>query len=212
MRKHRYKIALVTMISVYSSIAVARESPYRFEITPSVGYSTGGSFDESGGSGRIEINDATARGLVFNVLANPNGQYELLYSRLSADADTTGFLTGDPTIDIDIEHLHLGGTYLFDGRDTRPFVALTLGVSRYDPGLTESRSERFFSASLGAGVQLNATRRLGMRIEARVFATFVDDDSDLFCRSDAGGGACLVQFDASTVTQWQARAGLVFRF
>lgn len=209
---YRNAVALAALAAAYSSLVAAEENPYMFAISPNVAYVTGGSFDEAGGNGRVELNDSNARGLIFNMLANPNGQYELLYSRQSTDADTEGFLPGDPTIDIDIEHVHLGGTYLFDGETTRPFVALTLGLSRYDPGLTESRSENFFSASLSGGVQLFTTSRLGARLEARVFATFVDDDSELFCQSDAGIGACLLRVEASTVTQWEARAGLVFRF
>jgi hypothetical protein len=65
---------------------------------------------------------------------------------------------------------------------------------------------------LGGGVQLNATKRLGFRLEARAFTTFVEDDSNIFCASSEGGGTCLLRVDARTLTQWEARAGLVFRF
>jgi len=149
---------------------------------------------------------------MFNIKANPNGQYELLYSRQSTDARTEGFLINDPTIDLDVETFHFGGTYLFDGENMRPFLALTLGMTQFDPGITDSGSESFFSASLGGGVQLNATKRLGVRLEARAFTTFVEDDSNIFCASTGGDGACLIQVDARTLTQWEVRAGLVFRF
>jgi hypothetical protein len=172
----------------------------------------GGSFDEKDGSGRVELNDSSAAGIIFNVAANPNGQYELLYARQSTDADTQGFLINNPTIDIDVEHFHFGGTYLFDGGNTRPFIALTIGVSQFDPELPGSDSERFFSASFGGGVQVNASRRLGVRLEARAFTTFVDDNSNIFCASIDGAGACLIRVEASTLTQWEARAGFVFRF
>jgi len=89
---------------------------------------------------------------------------------------------------------------------------LTLGVTQFDPELAGTGSESFFSASFGGGVQLRARERLGIRLEARVFTTFVDDDSNIFCSSIDGVGACLVQVDATTLTQWEARAGLVFRF
>jgi hypothetical protein len=72
--------------------------------------------------------------------------------------------------------------------------------------------ESFFSASIGGGVQLNATKRLGFRLEARAFTAFVEDDSNIFCISSGGAGGCLIQVDARTLTQWEARAGLVFRF
>ena len=59
---------------------------------------------------------------------------------------------------------------------------------------------------------LNATGRLGARLEGRVFSTFVDSESSFFCSSAGGAGACLIQLDGTVLTQWEARAGLVFRF
>jgi opacity protein-like surface antigen len=195
-----------------SAPSTAQDRPFKFEITPFAGYRTGGSFDEKDGDGRIDLNDSNAQGVMFNIKASPNTQYELLYARQSTDADTEGFLANDPTIDLDVEYFHFGGTYLFDGDTTRPFLALTIGLSRFDPGIGDSNSENFFSASLGGGLQLNATRRLGVRLEARVIATFVDEDSSIFCDIDLGSATCLIQVDTRTLTQWEARAGLVFRF
>ena len=172
----------------------------------------GGSFDEKDGAGRVGLNDSSAEGILFNITANPNGQYELMYARQRTDADTSGFFAEDPTIDMDVDYFQFGGVYLFDGDHTRPFIALTLGVTQFDPVVPDSGSENFFSASFGGGVQINARKRLGVRLEARVFATFVDDDSDIFCSSIDGAGACLIRVDARTLTQWEARAGLVFRF
>jgi hypothetical protein len=206
-----YIIVALTLVCTYST-AAAQNQPYRFELTPYAAYRVGGSFDEEDGDGRVEFNDSSAEGLIFNIKANPQGQYELLYARQSTDADTRGFLVNDPTIDIDIETFQFGGTYLFDGENTRPFIAVTLGLSQYDPQLPGTHSESFFSASFGGGVQLNANKRLGVRLEARAFTTFVDDESNIFCSSIDGAGACLIRIDSRIFTQWEARAGLVFRF
>ena len=195
-----------------STPLIAQDKPFKFEITPFAAYRVGGSFDEENGDGRVDLNDSNAQGIIFNIKANPNGQYELLYARQSTDAITAGFLVNDPSINLEVEYFQFGGTYLFDGDTTRPFLALTLGLSRFDPGIVGSDTESFFSASLGGGVQLNATGRLGVRLEARVFTTFVDDDSKIFCASTEGTGVCLIQVDAKILTQWEARAGLVFRF
>ena len=208
----RYPFLLLTALVLHAAPLAAQAPDSRFEITPYAAYRMGGSFDEKDGAGRVELNDSSAAGIIFNVAANPNGQYELLYARPSTDEDTRGFLVNDPTIDMDVEYFHFGGTYLFDGGNARPFIALTLGVSQFDPELPGSDSESFFSASFGGGVQLNASSRLGVRLEARAFTTFVDDDSNIFCSSIDGAGACLIQVDARTLTQWEARAGLVFRF
>jgi len=192
--------------------STAQENQFKFEITPFVAYRVGGSFDEKDGDGQVDLNDSSAQGIMFNIKANPNGQYELLYARQSTDATTQGFLVNDPSFDLEVEYFQFGGTYLFDGETTRPFLALTAGMSRFNPGIDGSNSESFFSASLGGGVQLNANGRLGVRFEARVFTTFVDGDSNIFCASEAGTGSCLILVDAKILTQWEARAGLVFRF
>lgn len=200
------------VLAFQAAPVAAQDETFKFEVTPFAAYRIGGSFDEKDGDGRIEVNDSNAQGIMFNIMANPNGQYELLYSRQNTDADTRGFLINDPTIDLDVETFHFGGTYLFDGDKTRPFLAVTLGITQFDPGIIDSGSESFFSASIGGGIQLNATNRLGFRLEARAFTTFVDDDSNIFCASSGGAGGCLIQVNARTLTQWEARAGLVFRF
>lgn len=206
------RAAIAAALLILAAPAAAEDELFKFELTPFAAYRMGGSFEERDSGARVELNDSNAQGIMFNIKANPNGQYELLYSRQSTDARTEGFLINDPTIDLDVETFHFGGTYLFDGENTRPFIALTLGITQFDPGITDSGSESFFSASLGGGVQLNATKRLGFRLEARAFTTFVEDDSNLFCASSGGAGGCLIQVDARTLTQWEARAGLVFRF
>jgi len=192
--------------------AETQEAAFRFEITPTAAYRFGGTFNEKDGDGEIALRDSEAMGFALNMKANPNGQYEFIYARQSTEADTLGFFVDDPVVDLDVEYFQIGGTYLFDGDATRPFIALGVGVSRFDPSLANAAAESYFLASLGGGVQLAANKRFGVRLEARVFTTFVDDDSAFFCSSDAGSGSCLVQVDARTLTQWEARAGLVFRF
>lgn len=211
--KKHFLIAVAVAAGLgWESTVVAQEQSWKFEITPYAAYRMGGSFDEKDGVGRVEINDSSAEGIIFNIAANPNGQYELIYARQRTDADTSGFFPDDPTIDMDVEYVQFGGTYLFDGDYTRPFIALTLGVTQVDPALPDTGSESFASASLGGGIQIRARERLGIRLEARVFTTFVDDDSNIFCVSNDGVGGCLVRVDARTLFQWEARAGLVFRF
>ena len=212
-RKHILGPVLLALMLPLPSWSQDPEPTLRFEITPIAAYRFGGTFYEAeSGGGRIELRDSEAFGFAFNLLANPNGQYEFIYARQSTAADTRGFFANDPVIDLDVEYLHLGGTYLFDGDLARPFVALGIGASRFDPSFDDASAESYFSASLGGGVQIAARNRLGLRLEARVFTTFVDSDSTFFCSSDGGAGSCLVQVDSRTLTQWEARAGLVFRF
>ena len=203
---------MLAAATLHSSPIAAQGSSFNVEITPYAAYRMGGQFEEEGGSGEFELNDSNAFGIMANFRANHNGQYEVLYGRQETEVDTQGLFVNDPLIDLDVEYFQFGGTYLFDGGNVRPFIALTLGVTHFDPQPAEFGSENFFSTSFGGGVQLNATKSFGVRIEGRVFTTFLDNDSTIFCESIGGAGACLIQVDSTILTQWEARAGLVFRF
>ena len=204
-------VALLAVLP-HGSEAVAGEGEYRFEITPYLGYRLGGSFDEQDGDRQFDLEDSDAQGLMLSGRVQPNTQWEVLYGRQSTEVDTEGLFVDDPLLDVDVDYIHFGGTYLFEGGNVRPFIALTVGVTHVDPAPSDFSSENFFSFSVGGGWQLNATKRLGVRLEARAFVTNVDSDTRIFCQSGAGGGVCLIDIDAESLTQWEARAGLVFRF
>ena len=205
-------LALGTALFCYAPTAAAKTEPFKIEITPFAGYRMGGSFEEKDGPGSVKLNDSNAVGIILNFEAKPKGQFELLYASQRTDADTFGFFANDPKIDMDVDTLQFGGTYLFDGEFTRPFIALTIGATRFDPTLPDSSSESFLSASFGGGIHIWARNRIGIRLEGRMYTTFVNDDSSIFCSSINGAGACNIRIDARTLTQWEAHGGLVFRF
>src|SRR5690606_25891802 len=130
-------------------------------------------------------------GLVLDVAAaTPNGYWEAFYGRQSTSLDTQPGFAAGAELDIDIDYLHFGGLYVFDGQRARPFIGLTAGVTRFDPALPGFDAETFASASLGGGIHLRADRRVGVRLEGRVLASLIDSDGDLFCRSEPQLNAC----------------------
>ncbi len=206
---------VVTILLAQPSFAQEQQEIYRFELSPFAGYRIGGDFQETDGDGELDLDDSNAFGIILNGPAGrewPDGLWEFIYARQETEASTLNLVPGDPRLDMDIEYFQFGGIYLFDRDNVRPFVAMTLGVSRFDPGTGGFDSESFFSASLGAGVQLNALQRFGLRLEVRAYTTFIDSDSAFFCYSDLGEGGCLITAKSSVLTQWEARAGVVYRF
>lgn len=203
---------LFLALLLFVTTAAAQDQQFRFELTPYLGYRLGGSFDEQDGDRQFELQDSAAQGLMLSGRVQPNTQWEVLYGRQRTEVDTEGLFVDDPLLDVDVDYIHFGGTYLFEGGNVQPFIALTVGVTHVDPAPSDFGAENFFSFSFGGGWQLNATKRLGVRLEARAFVTNVDSDSKIFCQSGAGGGVCLIDVDSESLTQWEARAGLVFRF
>jgi len=213
------KLAVTIIALFFSAVSFAQAAAgnpqttaYKFEITPFIGYRMGGLFEETDGDAEFTLTDSESLGFLFNVAANPNGQYEFLYAQQSTEIDSAGLFVSDPQFDLDVEYYQFGGTYLFDGDVARPFIALTIGMSRFDPQPAEFSTENFFSASFGGGVQLNPGGRFGVRLEGRVYTSLVDDNSRIFCGSDGEVGGCLIQIDGTLLTQWEVKAGVVFRF
>jgi hypothetical protein len=211
MNASRWCVSLLLVFGGLPAVAAAQDE-FRFEMTPYAAYRMGGSFSDEANNIELDIEDSAAQGFIVNGRVRENTQWEVLYGRQATDIDSGGLFNNDSLLDFDIDYMHFGGTYLFDGDWVRPFVAMTVGVTHADPGGSTFGSENFFSASLGGGWNLAATSRLGIRLEVRAFMTFVDNDSDLFCRSDGGDGACLILIDSNTLTQWEARAGITLRF
>jgi len=205
--------AVLAITSVcYASPAAAQERQFKFELTPYAAYRFGGGFDDDNTGDEFDLEDSNAFGVIFNIMANPNGQYEILYARQDTEVNTEGTVANEPFVDLDVEYLQFGGTYLFDGDKVRPFIAMTFGLSHFEPQFADLDSESYFSASFGGGIKFHTTETLGVRLEGRVFTTFLDSDSSIFCSSTFGAGECLVQASGTSLTQWEARAGLIFRF
>ena len=189
------------------------QAPRRFELTPYAGYRIGGEFEQQSGGGAFELDEGNSEGLIFNITTRDvNTQWEVLYGRQSTSVQTQ--LAFDPAarLGLDVETFQFGGTYLFDGDDTRPFVALDAGVTHFAPTRPSIDSESYLSLSFAGGVQLAKNKRFGARFEARVYTTFVSTDGALFCGGGPQGGVCAIQIHGTALYQWEASAGVVFRF
>ena len=190
----------------------AQEQSFDFEITPFGAYRYGGEFKETDRNFSIDLDDGESFGLILNARHSHNTQWEILYSRQETSANTTGLGLSDPRLDVTIEYLQAGGTYLWDGDTVRPFLAATLGVSQVDITTPGYDSDSFFSFSLGLGFQVAPTNRLGLRLEARGYGTLLDSSSDLFCEFGPSNNICVVRIDGTIMWQVEALAGIVFRF
>ena len=91
-------------------------------------------------------------------------------------------------------------------------MAATAGAAHFSPRLPGFGAETYLSGSLGGGLQLRADKRLGVRLEGRVFGTFLDHDGEIFCNTSGETNDCALIVDSELLIQWQVGAGVVFRF
>jgi hypothetical protein len=209
---------------IVTAPTAAQDPPFRFEITPYAAYRIGGEFEpqaepdgvDAGGEDHdFELREGNASGLLLDIGTGARDtQWEVLYAHQDTTLETHPSFVGEPTLDVDVSYFQLGGTYIFqdDEESIAPFIALTAGITRFEPGLDEIDPENYFSWSLGGGVQLRADRRIGVRLEARVFGSLIDDDSALFCVSSAEQNACALFVEGESLYQLEARVGVVARF
>ncbi|HET7923526.1 MAG TPA: hypothetical protein VFL30_01445 [Rhodanobacteraceae bacterium] len=199
--------------------AAAQEPPFRFEITPYGAYRVGGEFEpqeaEPKTAGGFELHEGNAEGLIFDIRTSEgNGQWEVLYAHQETELDTQPSFVGGPTLDLDVSHFQLGGTYLWDvaSPGVAPFLSMTAGLARFEPRLDGADAESYFSWSLGGGVHLRAEKRVGVRLEARAYSTIIDDDSALFCVFSPAVNSCAVFVEGDQLYQFEARVGIAARF
>jgi outer membrane protein W len=181
------------------------------EIVPFGGYRFGGDLSLAGEPAALEIRDSAAWGVSVTYQVTEDGELEAVFARQGTRLDAGGFFTSDPRFDLAIETYQLGGNYLFgeDHHRLRPYIGAALGVSRLVPEPDALEAETRFSASFAAGLKAYVTTHFGFRFEVRGFFTFLDSNSTVFCRSQAG---CLINAYGSEISQAEARGGLIFRF
>ena len=192
----------------------ARAEPVRMEITPFAGFRIAGDLDtglegEDGKPGNTD--DGASWGIGIGLYRDPEGFYELLYSRRDAGLDVPG--AAIQGTDVRIEYLHLGGTLLLpQPAGYTGYISVTLGLTRLDADAGGFDSEHKFSASFGGGLRFPLTDTLHATLGARGYMTLVDSDTGLVCVSDGGEAGCLLRSSGSTFWEAEFTAGLAFRF
>jgi hypothetical protein len=93
---------------------------------------------------------------------------------------------------------------LLNGR-VRPFLTGVVGLTRY---ASDVDSEVRFSVGAGGGVKLFPARRVGLRLDGRLFTTFVDADLGFLACTP---GTCITALHVNMVWQAEFTAGIVFR-
>jgi hypothetical protein len=201
---------LLAIFLFYPGLAFADN---RFaEITAFGAYRFGGTFEEDESDASYELNDSPSFGLILNLPHKDPTQWEILYSQQRTEADFSGATANDPEVDIELHVLQLGGTYQFEGEMARPYLAFTLGGTHVRTSSAESKSDTFFSGSIGVGMKFLPTSRVGIRVEARAYGTLVSSSTDLFCSTGPDLNICAIRLEGKMLSQVETFAGITVRF
>jgi len=179
-----------------------------FEVAPFSGHRYGGSFEDSNTNAKLEVEDATAFGLILDFDYEPDSQIEVYLSRQNTSMSTAGTFTGNPLFDLTIDYYHLGGLYMLPDFDRiRPFLSGTFGLTRMDPKRADLTTENRWSISLGTGAKIFFNKHLGLRFDLRGIYTSLNSDTAVFC-----SGGCNIKVNSSGFLQTELSAALMMRF
>ena len=177
------------------------------EVAPFGGYRFGGDFFELATNRTLDLDGGPAVGGVVNIEMSDGLSLEALFTHQQAHVGISDAPAGSPArVRAVVDHWLAGGRQDFGTGRARPFLTGLLGLTRYG---ADGDDEVRFTIGAGAGVKLLLQRRLGLRLDGRVFTTFVDVDGHVVA---CGQRTCLVDLNANVVWQVELTAGLVLAF
>jgi hypothetical protein len=109
-------------------------------------------------------------------------------------------------LDVSVDHWLGGGLQEFGGGRVRPFTTGMVGLTRY---AIEGDSEIRFTVAAGGGVKLFPSPNFGIRLDGRLFATFLNVDARLFA---CGYAVCFADLRTNIAWQTEFTSAIVLRF
>jgi len=176
-------------------------------VTVYAGYRFGGSLTDITSGQTWELTDGPSFAAAADFGIDSRTQWELFLSYRNTALKASGFSPAANNLGLGVTYAHVGGTYFIDRVGRGTYVVGGLGLTFLDPHASGLNSETKFSLNLGVGYMIPLGERIGVKLEARGYATLVNSSSALFC-----SGGCVVQIKGTTVTQGELLAGITVRF
>jgi hypothetical protein len=194
-------LALLLVLSVPTPLAAQT-----VEIAPFAGYRVGGDLFETATNQFLDIDGAPVAGAVLNVAMWNGLSFEALASTQWADLEIRPH-TFDPPVRVRayVNQFLAGGRQDFGNHNVRPFMTGLVGLTHYT---ANGEDEVRLALSGGGGVRIGADHHVQLRLDGRVFTTFVDLDLE----SGVCAGGCVGFVNVSVAWQAEFTAGLTFAF
>jgi hypothetical protein len=196
--------ALIVVLVVQLSAPVSAQT---VEFAPLAGYRFGGDLFELVTNRPVDLDGAPVVGGAVNVDMGDGLSFEALFSHQQTHVSIPGDAFSPPARwSVVVDHWLAGGRQEFGRGRARPFLTGLLGLTRYG---AEGDNEVRFTVGAGGGVKLPLQRRIGLRLDSRVFTTFVDADAHAVACTP---GVCLVGLSVNVAWQIEFTADVVVVF
>jgi len=207
----RFSAAVVmTVLVLAAALPVAARAQTRtVDVTPTVSYMWGGSFETV--EGEIMVQDGVQYGGIINVPVSSHAYAEFTYAFLSSRATFSPYYVGKPStldgldIGLNVHYFQLGMIQQMDKGRMKPFVGFAMGAVLFHP--KEARYNEFtlqdtwrFAVSMSGGVKIWLSDMVALRLQGRLFLPIYFNEGGLWVGTGGvsvgvSGGIPIVQGD-----------------
>jgi hypothetical protein len=173
------------------------------------GFRGGGDLIDATTGEKLHVDTTPSFALALDIAYEPQKQLQVFYSHQKGDLNSAAGALASVQVPLTIQYLHVGGTAFFDETGNGGYASAGIGATRLTPNAAGLSSETKPSLSVAFGYMLPLVPGLGLRFEARGYATWIDSSGALFCRTSSG---CPVSIKGNGFYQGDALIGLTARF
>jgi hypothetical protein len=200
----RFVLAALALTLIFRASGVTGQT---VEAAPVGGYRFGGDLFEFVTNGSVDTDGAPVVGAAVNVDLGDGLSFEALVTRQEAHVTVAGGGFSQPAHwRVVVDQWLAGGRQEFGVGRARPFLTGLLGLTRCG---IEDDNEIRFTVAAGGGVKLPVQRRLAVRLDGRVFTTFVDADARTVA---CAHGTCFFGLDVNVAWQAEFTAAVIIVF
>ena len=214
--RYRLPLLLLTLFCFAASSPTFAQwrDPAKWEVSPFVGYETGGSYPVTNSFtvDRLRIDSGLSFGTYVDYSLTENAQAELMWSRnntsFSAHDVTTG--TYSKAFNSDFDQFSLGFLYMLKNseRKLRPFIAAGIGFS-HESNNSGEPNHTLLAFNLGGGAKYELSKHFALRGDLRWLPSRASKSPEVQC--DAFGN-CFQQNVSHYLQRVNFTGGIVFRF
>ncbi len=203
----RVMLVMFCALTIISMPTMAKQA-LELEITPLIGYRFGGDFDTSQNEihNRVELKDETSYGLLTAWSFDRKRQGELLISHYNTNFSETADFSASNT-SLAITYIHLGGNVPIAEGPVPFYLTGGLGLTHLAPSGKQLSDETRFSMNVGIASKIELSERLKLRLDGRVYGTFFNSDSAIFCDE-----VCAIYISSNIWVQSEVSVGLTYQF
>jgi hypothetical protein len=166
----------------------------------------------AGITSKATIDSSASYGGVLDILVRRGAYAEISYTRQSTGLDLRQSDGTHANYDLTVQYLQIGGLLEFRTPSVdwlRPTFGGTIGATIYsadDQGF--KYTEGHLSLIFEGGAKIRISDHFGLRARARLFGTFLTDDSALLCVA----GACAFAYTGTVMIQGELGGGAYVAF